>query len=304
MSVGDIGGNVSDKDIQAATKATYMTKHSAVYTVSNIKVEGNIFHVHATMDDSNKLMNEFESTLDTRTVSCCKICCDKCCCIWKCFCSICCICCQCPCCKCCKTEQKFVEGSWFGETSYHVVPGQFTDEVCEEIVEGTENEFPDVTRHGGVTKKAWRTSAKHYVKLMYWDHLSDSISLCSVLLKKDEPFSKINKFVSYLGNLSVHPDEAKWKTAPGSYDMPVNHEISATESVSGDHSGHGGSGGSQSVMKKARGLCKSNIGFCFFKCCFPVCTVAAIDGFSCPALCFACCCQCCFTQCCWKPKNR
>ena len=87
----------------------------------------------------------------------------------------------------------FVQGSWFGSASYEAIPEQFTDEIKEDIRDGAEVEFPEVTRIPSTNKRAWRTSAKHYVKIMYWDFLTDSISLCEVLLQKDEPFSKINK---------------------------------------------------------------------------------------------------------------
>jgi hypothetical protein len=183
-------GETTAIEIQASTKGKYMTEHNSVYSVSNLKVEGNVFHVHATMGDSAKMVSEFDSTLDTRPSPC--SCCSCCSCCNCCDCCCSCNCCSC-CCSCCSSKKMFVQGSWFGSASYEAIPEQFTDEIKEDIRDGAEVEFPEVTRIPSTNKRAWRTSAKHYVKIMYWDFLTDSISLCEVLLQKDEPFSKINK---------------------------------------------------------------------------------------------------------------
>jgi len=321
---------------KAKADAKYVTEHTSIYTVSNLKVEGNLYHVHATMNDSAKLVSAFEAKFDSPAVSCsCCACCEPC--YKSCFscctsclkgCTPCLQCCaSCLKCQCCKTEccTKYLccccsvdistesIGSWFSDTYYHVVPEEFTDEIHEEIEEGTEIEFPQIDRMGSVNKKAWRSSAKHYVKIMYWDYLTDSIALCEVLLKKDEPLAKINKFVSYLGDLCEHPSQDKWKTAPGQCDameLPENHEASAG---SGQRRASGGSksGGGMSLdMSSGKGkgfkkLCKNDMVFCLGKCCCPVCTVFAVDGCSSMQAIFcSCICLQLYTLCCWKPKNR
>lgn len=292
-------------EIQAETSAKYLTDHSAVYTVSNLKVEGNLFHCHATMDDSIKLASEFESTMDTRKGPCCA-CCNTCC---TCDCMACCVSC-CACMPCCWTNVKYIQGSWYGDTSYHVVREEFTDAVSEDISDGTAMEFPDVARHDATNRKAWRTSAKHYVRIMYWDTLSDSIAMCEVLLKKDEPFSKINQFVSYMGNLAAHPNDQKWvMTAPGEVKQAMAAVGAAAPSSSGASAGaSSASGGSSSMtsLKGMRRMCNNPLIFCCGKVFFPPCTMFIVDGFS-PGCCvpWVCCpCMYCYACCCWTGKKN
>lgn len=157
-------------------------------------------------------------------------------------------------------------------------------------------EFPEVTPHAALNKKAWRTSAKHYLKITYWDYLSDSIINCEVLLKKDEPFSKINQFVSYIGNLCEHPNSEKWKMTP-----PATAKPGLSRGLARGKSPASSSSTSSKSMKR---MLKSGPIFCLGKVFCAPCTMLVVNGVS-PSCCvpWVCCpCAWCYTCCCWWPK--